>query len=393
MTEHPDLSRRHFLHRAGLLAAAAATAGPAAASGAVPLAPPDKQPPKLPIPPGETKKVGWAVVGLGQLALEEVLPAFAQCQHSRPVALVTGHPDKARKVAEHYGIDPKAIYGYDDYEKLKANPAVQVYYNILPNHMHAEHSIKAMQAGKDVLCEKPLTGPGQIDQAKQMCQVAKETKRKLMTAYRLQYEPFNLACVEILRSGQLGKLRVIEAQNLQNTQPPNIRLSKQTGGGPLGDVGVYCLQACRYLSGEEPTEVAAMEHQPSDDPRFAEVPENVAWQMRFPSGVLATCLCGFGSQESRQFRAVCSDGWLELRNAFAYRGQELYVMKGKELTKREIRPVDHFAAEMDHFSRCVLDDKPPKTPGEEGLRDMIIMDRITEAARTGQRLRVGELPA
>ncbi|MDB5295969.1 MAG: gfo/Idh/MocA family oxidoreductase, partial [Phycisphaerales bacterium] len=241
--------------------------------------------------------------------------------------------------------------------------------------------------------EKPMTGPGQLDQARDMIKAAKDAQRRLMVAYRLRYEPFNTKCVEILRSGQLGKIRAIEAHNLQVTNAPNIRLSKSTGGGPLGDVGIYCLQAIRYLSGEEPVDVSAMQHQPTDDPRFAEVPEGVTWLTRFPSGVLATCSCGFGSQESRAFTVSCSNGTLELMNAFGYRGQELYVTKGKERSRVQVAPVDHFKAEMDAYSRAILEDKPHQTPGEEGLRDMYIMDKINEAIASGGRVKIGELPA
>ncbi|MDB5296410.1 MAG: gfo/Idh/MocA family oxidoreductase, partial [Phycisphaerales bacterium] len=144
-------SRRHFLMAAGALAAVAAV--PAALRG-VPLAPPDQTSPDAAVPKGAAKKVGYAVMGLGKLALEEILPAFGSCENSRPVALVSGHPDKAKQVAAFYGIDPAAVYSYADVGKLKDNPAVQVVYNVLPNHLHAEYTVKALKAGKHVLCEK-----------------------------------------------------------------------------------------------------------------------------------------------------------------------------------------------------------------------------------------------
>ena len=378
-----ELTRRGFMMAAGTGLLAAAAQG-------VPLAPPDAQPPHLPLPPDQRQKVGFAIVGLGELALGEVLPAFGQAVHAKPVALVTGHPEKGKKVADFYGIDPNKIYGYDTFDKIKDDPAIQVVYIILPNHMHAEFSIRAMRAGKDVLCEKPMTAT--VDQSRQMCAVAKETKRKLMCAYRLRYEPFNQKAIEILRSGELGKIRTIEAQNMQNVTPPNIRLSDSTAGGPLGDVGIYGLNATRYLTGEEPTECSAMVHKPTDDERFAEVPENVTFNLAFPSGVLAVCKCGFGSRESRQYRVVCSKGWLELDNAFAYRGQRLRVATEKKVSELEIRPLNHFSSEMDHFSRCVLENKQPLTPGEEGLRDMAAMAWIDEAAKTGQRVTMNDSP-
>src|SRR4051812_31918247 len=232
-SDEADVSRRQALQAAGLGLIAAA-----GASGAVPLAPPDKQPPdlKLPGPPG--KKVGYAIVGLGQLALEEILPAFAKCEHSRPVALVSGHADKAKQVAAKYGIEPKSIYDYQGYDRLADNPDVQVVYVVLPNSMHAEYTVRAHKAGKHVLCEKPMATNSA--ECQQMIDAAKQAQRKLMIAYRLHYEPYNQTAIDMARKQALGKLRLIEAVNTQNVKPPNIRLSKSTGGGPLGDIGVYC---------------------------------------------------------------------------------------------------------------------------------------------------------
>jgi predicted dehydrogenase len=383
---NPDLSRRNFILNAG--AGLVAAVAPTLAAG-VPLAPPDQQPPNLPVPPGHSGKVGFAVVGLGELALEQVLPAFGQSKHARPVALVSGHPGKAKKVAEFYEIDSKNIYSYENYDSLKDNPALQAIYVILPNHMHAEYTIRGLKAGKHVLCEKPMAPTS--DECRRMIAASKETGKKLMVAYRLRYEPFNTKAIEIVRSGQLGKPRVIEAQNMQVTNAPNIRLSKKTAGGPLSDVGIYCLQACRYMTGEEPVEVSAFQQQPSDDPRFAEVPESVMWQMTFPSGVLAMCMAGFGSQVSSRYRIDCSEGWLQLDPAFKYTGLQMETSKDKEIARHQIEPANQFALEMDHFCECVLQDKQPLTPGEEGLRDILILEKINEAIRTGGRVSIGEL--
>lgn len=362
-----NVSRRSFIATAGtsLLATAAAPT--------TQLAPPDKQPPNLKVPQ-DKRKTGYAIVGLGQLSVDQILPAFGRCKMSRPAALVTGHPDKAKQLAEVYDVDPKKIYTYDDYDRLADDADVQIVYNVLPNHMHAEYTIRALKAGKHVLCEKPLSAT--VDEARQMCAAAKETGKQLMTAYRLHYEPFNLKAMELLRSGQLGKIRLIETQNGQNVEAPNIRLSKQTAGGPLGDVGVYCLNAARYLTGQEPIEVSADAYQPKDDPRFAEVHEHVAWRLTFPDGVYANCSASFGSAGSRFYRVTGDKGYLELENAFGYSGQELYTKQDGKLAKHEINAVDHFAAEMDHFSECIQQNKPNRTPGEEGLKDMIIMDAI-----------------
>jgi predicted dehydrogenase len=324
---------------------------------------------------------------LGQLALGEVMPAFEHCKLSRPTALVSGHRDKADQVAKVYGIDAKSIYNYENYGELKKNSSVDVIYIILPNSMHAEYTIRGVKAGKHVLCEKPMSA--NVAEAEKMIAAAKEVDRKLMIAYRLRYEPFNIKAIELCRSKELGEIQSISASNCQDVKPPNIRLSKKLAGGPLGDVGIYCLNATRYLTGEEPVEVTAMSYQPKDDPRFREVPSTVAWTMRFPSGVVANCDCSFSSGESRRYRVHGSKGFIELDPAYAYRGLELRTMKKPEESELKLTAVNHFAAEMEHFSQCVLEGKECRTPGEEGLADMRVIAAIEEAARTGKAVKVG----
>jgi predicted dehydrogenase len=178
--------------------------------------------------------------------------------------------------------------------------------------------------------------------------------------------------------------------NVQQVKAPNIRLVKKLGGGPMGDVGIYCLNATRYITNEEPIEFTATMQQPSDDPRFAEVPENYSWTQKFPSGILASCQCGFGAAESRRYRVHCTDGWFELENAFTYTGLRLHIKDKKGTTELPLPQVNHFAHEMDHFSECILNDTPPLTPGEEGLADMKAMMYIVQAAESGRMSRASE---
>lgn len=366
-------TRRNFLAAAGTGLIASAL------QGGTPLAPPDKQPPDLDVPPGAIRKARWAIVGLGELALEEVMPAFGLCKLSRPTALVSGHPEKAAKVADTYGVDRRHLYTYDNFDKIAEDDRIDVVYIVLPNHMHAEFTIRALKAGKHVLCEKPLSAT--IEEAGAMCETAKKTGRKLMTAYRLRYEPFTQTAISLVRDQRsLGKVKLFQAQNSQNVKAPNIRLSRSTAGGPVMDVGVYCINAARYITGEEPYEVAAMLNKPDDDPRFAEVAESYAWIMRFPSGAIAECSCGFGTEESRIMRVACADGYLHMNNAFAYRGQELTTHQQRKSIRHAIDAVNHFSAEMDAFSDCVLNDKPVLTPGEDGLADMLVVDAVHRSA-------------
>jgi predicted dehydrogenase len=359
----------------------------------VPLAPPDKQPPDLKVPQPVARKVGWAIVGLGKLALEQVMPAFREARLSEPVALVSGHPDKARQVARVYGIDPQNVYDYQNFDRLKENNRVEVVYIILPNSMHAEYTIRGLRAGKHVLCEKPMAV--NVAESERMIATAKESGKKLMIAYRLHYEPFNQKVMELCRQKAIGELKTYSSSNCQDVKAPNIRLSKTLAGGPLGDVGIYSINAARYVIGEEPVEATAFQHQPKDDPRFREVPESVVFTLRYPSGVLAHCECGFGHARSERYRIVGTKGFIEMDPAFGYTGQRLFMTQGGGeqggMQKSEIRlqPVDHFAAEMDHFSGCVLNGKDPRTPGEMGLADMRIIAAIQEAARSGKATRLG----
>lgn len=358
----------------------------------MPLAPPEEQPPKLKIPEPVTRKAGWAIVGLGKLALEEVMPAFAECKFSQPVALVSGHPEKARQVAKVYGIKPDAIYNYEDYDRIADDKQIDIIYNILPNSMHAQYTIRGFKAGKHVLCEKPMAVT--IEESERMIAAARQADRKLAIGYRLHHEPFNRKVMELCRKKEYGEIKTFSSSNCQDVKAPNIRLSGKLGGGAVGDVGVYCINAARYVIGEEPIEVSAVAHQPKDDPRFREVAESVAFTLRYPSGVLAHCDCSFGASESRRYRVNCAEGYIDLDPAFSYRGLKLHVKTGNADTKDTKRteivldPQNHFAAEMDHFSECVLEGKEPRTPGEMGLADMRIMAAIDEAIEIGRAVRI-----
>lgn len=215
----------------------------------VPLAPPNKQPPNLPVPNKPDKKVGWAIVGLGELALGEIMPAFAKAKWSEPTALVSGHPDKAKKVAAAFGMKDAKIYNYEDYDRISDDPRVDVIYIVLPNSMHAEFTVRGLKAGKHVLCEKPMAVS--VEECERMIGAAKGAKRTLGVAYRLHSEPLNRRVMEMCAKKEFGEIKTFESSNCQDVKPPNIRLSAALGGGPVGDVGVYSINAARYTIGEE----------------------------------------------------------------------------------------------------------------------------------------------
>lgn len=408
------MTRRGLLWTAGGLVTASAFAGLGAAcaraegsagagpapGGAAPRPEPVKLPrllassepesEKMPAPMAPNKRVGFAIVGLGRLSLEEILPAFGACKYARPTALVSGDPDKARKVAEQYGIDPKSIYDYKSYDKIRDDKAVDAVYIVLPNGMHHEYTIRAAQAGKHVLCEKPMANTSA--ECVEMIEACKKANRKLMIAYRMQYEPYNRQMIKLCRSKALGPVKMIQALNAQTQGDPNQwRLKKAlAGGGALPDVGIYCLNATRYLTGEEPIEVIGRVYNTPDDPRFKEVDETVDFLLRFPSGVLANCSTSYSCHGSKRYRVLGADGWAEMDPGFPYRGLRMKVAKkmadhnANEAAEWQLQEKDQFALEMDHFARCLLDDKRPHTPGEEGLQDMRLIEAIYTSGREGK---------
>jgi len=375
-----ELSRRGFLGKMsrGLVVASATGAFLKSAAG--------QQPVVVPEPPG--KKMGYAIVGLGMLSINEILPAFAKCEKSKPVAFVSGHPDKANKLAPRYGINPKSIYNYENYGTIKDNPEVDIIYIVLPNFMHAEYTIRGFQAGKHVLTEKPMAATPADCQ--QMIDAGRKAGKKLMVAYRCRYEPYNQEAIRIAHSGDLGPILVIEADAGWNaTNPDQWRLKKDlAGGGSLMDIGIYALNGSRYLSGEEPTEVNAMIYNVPGDPRFKEVEETVNFQLRFPSGTIANCTSSYGYYPTSHFRVIGTKGWLEMDPATWYRDQRLKVGGTNGIVEQELPSRDHFALEMDHMSQCVMENKEPLTPGEEGLRDIKLMMAIYESAQTGKTVKV-----
>ncbi|MGH9512751.1 MAG: Gfo/Idh/MocA family protein [Terriglobales bacterium] len=373
-----EITRRRFMAKMGKGLVVANVAGSLLKDATAQLVVPD--------PPG--KKMGWAVVGLGNLAINQILPAFAKCEKSRVVAFVSGHPVKANKLALRYGVNPKNIYNYQNYDSIKDNPEVDVIYIVLPNGMHAEYTIRGHQAGKHVLSEKPMANSP--EECRQMIDAARKADRKLMVAYRCRYEPYNQEAIRIARSQELGPTQMIVADTgFKIGDPTQWRLTKALGGGgSMMDIGIYSLNASRYLSGEEPVEVNAMMYSTPGDPRFREVEENVNFQLRFPSGILANCTSSYGYFHQSHYRVCGTEGRLQMDPATWYNGLHMKIERDNRIEEVELPERDHFAAEMDHMSDCVMQNKEPLTPGEEGLRDLTIITAVYEAAKSGKTVRL-----
>jgi len=328
----------------------------------------------------QPKKIGYAVIGLGRIA-GHFMPGSRSTTNSQITALVSGHRDKADRIAAEYGIPSTCIYSYENFDQIASNPAVDAVYVALPNSMHAEYTIRAAKAGKHVLCEKPMSTS--VADAEQMIAACKAAKVKLMIAYRCHYEPTNLKAIRLIRDGALGQVQAIDSSFGFNMGPNEWRTNKKlAGGGPVFDVGIYSLNACRYLTGEEPQHIAAYASTIDHDARFVEVEENVSWTMRFPSGIVASCATTYGANMPGYFRVYGSKGWLEVDNAFVYEGLHLRAnYQGTQIDElNPARDPSQFQAEAEHFSHCIQNNLEPQSPGEEGLRDMRYIAEIYRSA-------------
>src|SRR5579863_9223105 len=256
------------------------------------------------------RKIGYAVIGLGRIA-DHFMRGAIETDNSAITGLVSGHRDKADKIAAQYHVPQNSIYIYDNFDEIAKNPAIDAVYVALPNSMHAEYTIRAAKGGKHVLCEKPMAL--NVAECESMIAACKAANVKLMIGYRCHYEPVHLKAIELIRSGKLGKIQSIQSAFGFSEDLGEWRLDKKlAGGGPLYDVGIYSLNACRYLTGEEPSDISAYASTIDHDGRFDQVEENVAWSMKFPSGIVASCTTTYGANMAGYFRVYGSKGWLQV---------------------------------------------------------------------------------
>ncbi len=340
-------------------------------------------------PPG--KRLGVAVVGVGHLTLEQIVPAFGSAKNVRLAGLVSGHRDVAMAVAAQNGVPASHVYDYRSFDEIRNNADVDIVYIVLPNSQHLEFTQRAAAAGKHVLCEKPMAST--VAEAEGMIKACRDAGRKLMIAYRLQYDAAHRALIGMARAKTYGELRMIEAVNGQNDVAGQWRQIKAlAGGGSLPDVGIYCLNAFRYLTGEEPIEVTGRITQPEGDPRFREIEDIATFTLRFPSGVIATGTSGYSFHEDRRLRCAATDGWFGMDPAFSYSGLVMHIGRkvggATSMEQRTWTPKNQFAVEMDHFAEAIRANREPHTPGEEGLADLKVMAAIYESAAGGSTVRL-----
>lgn len=327
------------------------------------------------------KKLGWALVGLGSLSTNQIAPALLKCRNSRLAAVVTGSPEKGKKWSEQYGFDASHIYSYENFDKIIDDPTVDVIYVVLPNSMHREYVERAAKAGKHVFCEKPMANTP--DDCRAMIAACAKAKKLLGVGYRCQFVPHHREAVRLAREQVFGEVKHIQANfGFQSGDPKQWRLRKAlAGGGAMMDVGIYALQSCRMLMGEEPIEVSAIETK-TDPVKFAEVDETVNWQMKFASGRSAQCTTTYLFNGYNDVTAICTRGKFGLDPAFSYSGLKGFCSGGTN--HLDLADVDHFQAEMEAFADAIMQGKSFAPSGEEGLRDLLVIDAIYRSIQSGK---------
>lgn len=330
-----------------------------------------------------SKKLGIALVGLGSYSTHQLAPALQQTKHCYLAGIVTGTPAKEKVWADKYGIAPENIYNYDNFDRIADNRNIDIVYVVLPISMHHPFTIRAAKAGKHVICEKPMAL--NVAECQEMIDACKKANRLLSIGYRLHFEPYNR---EMMRLGQqkvYGRVQSIDCANGfiwgNNT---TWRLKKSmAGGGGLMDMGVYAVQGARYVTGEEPVYVTAREEKTRPEV-FREVDETVYFDLEFPGGTVARGVSSY-NKNLNHLKAKAEKGWFELTSAYRYNGMEGRTVDGPMTFDPN---VNQQALQMDAFAQCILEKRPTIVPGEEGLKDMRVIEAIYRSIASGNRERV-----
>jgi predicted dehydrogenase len=314
--------------------------------------------------------VRYAVVGQGYISQVAVLPAFAHARRNSVLtALVSDDPHKLRVLGRRYGVD--RLYGYEDFDACLASDEVDAVFIALPNHLHHAYTLRAVRAGKHVLCEKPMAVTE--DECLEMIEEAERNRVQLMIAYRLHFERANLKAVQIARAGRLGGLRTFNSLFCMQVEDGNIRLQAAAGGGTLYDIGIYCINAARHLFGAEPFEVIGFTAN-NGEARFSEVEEMTSAILRFPGDRLASFTCSFGAADVSAFDLTGTKGTLRLEKPYSFAEDITQrVTVGERTTEQVFGARDQFAPELLYFSDCIRGRRKPEPSGEEGWADVRII--------------------
>jgi len=327
-------------------------------------------------------KLGVALVGLGTYATEELMPSLKKTKYCYLAGLVSGSPKKIKKFRKKYNIPSANIYNYENFDSIKDNPDIDIIYVVLPNSMHAEYVIRAARAGKHVICEKPMAIT--VEECDRMIEACRQAGKMLSIGYRLHFEPYNQEMMRMGRQKPFGNITKLTAQHGM-AKVKGWRIDKKlAGGGPLMDVGIYCVQGCCYSTGMEPVAVRAQELPKTKPKKFQTVEESLRWQMEFPGGIIAECETSY-TKGMDGLRAEYSGGWAELKPAYAYKGIKGRTSEGK----MKFEKVKQQAKQMDDFAMAIKQNRPTPVPGEMGRQDVKILQAIYRAMETGERVLMG----
>ncbi len=334
----------------------------------------------------QKRKVRYAVVGLGYFAQMAILPAFAHARkNSELAALISDDKTKQKKLGTRYGVEYRG--SYDEFENCLKEADIDAVYIATPNSLHREFTVRAARAGVHVLCEKPMAVTEK--ECKEMIRACSKNQVKLMIAYRLHFEKGNLSAMDLVQSGKLGDPRIFNSVfTMQVKDENNIRIRREMGGGTVYDIGVYCINAARYLFSSEPIELSAMTAN-NGESRFSEVEEMATVMMRFPEDRLANFVCSFGGTDEGSYEVIGTQGTLRMDPAYEYADelkQEIRI-KGKK-RERTFPKRDQVAPEILYFSDCILNNQDPEPSGLEGLIDVQIVRAIYRSAQTGKPIKL-----
>ncbi len=329
------------------------------------------------------KRLGVALVGLGYYSTHQLAPALQQTEQCHLAGIVTGSPEKVPAWQNRYGIPDKNIYSYDNYDSIVSNPDIDIIYIVLPNHLHAEYTIRGLQASKHVICEKPMALS--VDECDAMIAAAEKANKNLSIGYRLHYDACNLEMIRLAKEKIYGEIKSIDTAFCITPQKGEWRLDKKiAGGGPLMDVGIYCLQAVCYITGMQPVAVTAQSFPVSDKEKFKDIEETITWQMEMPDGLVATCKTSY-SEQTGYIKVNAESGWFALNPAYNYEGLKMETSDGKQFC---VPPFSQQAKQLDGIAFSIKNNEQSIVPGNMGRRDMKIIAAIYEAMQSGKRIEI-----
>ena len=329
-------------------------------------------------PANQQKKLGIALVGLGYYSKDLLMPALEQTKNVKLVGLVTGTLAKAKQFGDKYNIPKENIYNYQNFDEIARNPAIDVVYIVLPNSLHKEFVIRAAKAGKHVICEKPMAL--NAAECREMIEACKKANVSLSIGYRLHYEPYTQRIMQMAKEQPYGSISIIQASaGFRMGRPTEMWKAKSLyGGGAIMDMGPYPLQAARYSTGLEPIAVTAQQFN-SDPKVFVGVDETTTFQLEFPGNIVANCLTTFAANVN-YLTINAHKGEYGLRPFSEYDGLHGFLPNGQNF---DFPAMNQQAAQLDAMCLSIMENRPSLTTGEEGLRDMIIIDAMRESVRKG----------